>query len=97
VAEVQLSPKARADFVEIRLYSNAEFGGDVADAYFLGFDEVFDLLERHPHVGQAQPKYGKGIRCIVHRNHRLFYTVVGERVIIIRIIHHAQDAQRALN
>ncbi len=97
VARVIPSPSAQADLEEIRDYSIEQFSAEVADAYFLGFDEVFDLLASHPLAGQAHPELGKGVRCILHRKHRIFYTVNGDTVVIIRIIHHAQDAGRALN
>lgn len=97
MTELRLSPGARADLVEIRLYSNQQFGGEVADKYFLGFEAAFDLLRQHPMVGPAKPQLGKGVRCLVHRRHRIFYIVSRGIVLILRIIHHAQDAKRALN
>ncbi len=87
---------ARTDLLEIREYSIEQFGGDVADTYFLGFDEAFDLLASHPLIGSARPELGKGIRCLVHRRHRIFYSFDGETVLIVRIVHHAMDVRRAL-
>ena len=94
--EVQLSPSARADLVDIRHYSMAQFDADTADAYFLGFEAAFDRLSEHPHAGAATPQYGKPYRCLVHRKHRIFYTVEGERVLIVRILHHARNAKGML-
>lgn len=87
---------ARTDLLEIREYSIEQFGGDVADTYFLGFDEAFDLLASHPLIGPARPELGKGIRCLVHRRHRIFYSFDGETVLIVRIVHHAMDVRVAL-
>ena len=95
-AEVQLSPAARADLVEIREYSIAQFDPDTADAYFLGFEEAFALMSAHPHIGMAQPELGEGIRCLKHRQHRLYYRVEKHVVIIVRVIHHARDAKGML-
>lgn len=97
VTRVKLSPAARADFVEIRKYSNEQFSGSVADAYFTGFDELFDLLRRHPLAGAVKPELGRNIRCAVHRKHRIFYRFDADIVLIIRIIHHARNAKRELN
>lgn len=94
--EVQLSAAARADLVEIRQYSMAQFDAHTADTYFLGFDAAFDLLSQHPHAGVATPQFGKPYRCLVHRKHRIFYTVGDNKVLIIRILHHARDANRPL-
>lgn len=96
VAKVWLSPAARADLVAIRDYSIEQFDPDTADAYFLGFDSLFDLLSEHPLAGQAKPELGRDIRSMVHRRHRIFYQVEGDLVLILRILHHARDARTAL-
>jgi toxin ParE1/3/4 len=96
VSSVRLSPEARADFVEIRKYSNEQFSANVANAYFVGFDELFDLLRRHPMAGAAKPELGKKIRCIVHRKHRIYYILDNDLVLFVRIVHYAMDAKRAL-
>jgi toxin ParE1/3/4 len=95
VTEVWLSPAARADLVAIREYSIDQFDADTADAYFLGFEAAFDLLREHPLAGPAKPELGKGIRCMVHRRHRIFYHVKSDLVLIVRIVHHAQDNRLA--
>lgn len=96
VTRVKLSSAARADFVVIRKYSIEQFSADVADRYFTGFNELFDLLRRHPKAGLPEPNLGKGIRKITHRQHRIIYHVQDDVVVIIRIIHHAMDVKRAL-
>lgn len=96
MAELDLSPAARADLLAIRVYSVDRFGGEVADAYFLGFDAAFALLRQHPMAGAARTDLGKGIRCLIHRRHRMFYHIDGDTVVIVRIVHHARDARQAL-
>ena len=90
------SPAARADLDAIREYSIEQFSPEMADAYFLGFDEVFDLLARHPFAGPETPEISKGLRCFTHLKHRIFYRVRTDVVIIVRIVHHAMDARRVL-
>jgi toxin ParE1/3/4 len=90
------SQAARDDLVVIRLYSIEQFGPDVADEYFLGFDESFDLLARYPLAGNETSEYGKACRCLVNRRHRIFYTVGKDVVRIIRILHYAMDVKRML-
>lgn len=97
MARVIPSPSAKADLEEIRDYSIEQYDAAVADAYFLGFDAAFDLLAEQPFAGSEKPELGSAIRCITHRKHRIFYTVTGDVVLIIRIIHHARDAGRLLN
>lgn len=94
--ELDLSPAARADLVDIRLFSIEQFGALVADDYFLGFDEAFALLRRHPQAGTEQRIFGKGMRCLTHRRHRIIYQFDGEVLLIVRIINHARSAKRVL-
>lgn len=96
MAELDLSPAARADLVDIRVYSVDQFGGEIADSYFLGFEAAFALLRQHPLAGASRPELGNTIRCLVHRRHRIFYTFEGELVLIVRIVHHAMNARTAL-
>jgi toxin ParE1/3/4 len=96
VARVIPSQAARDDLVAIRLYSIEQFGREVADEYFLGFDSAFDLLASYPAAGSATPQYGKAYRCLIHRRHRIFYAVKDDIVRIVRILHHAVDAKRTL-
>ena len=96
MAEIRFSPAARADLKDIGRFSRREFGKMVADKYLLGLDQVFDRVALHPHFGEAQPKLGKGVRRLSHRQHRIFYEVEGDVVLILRIFHHARDVKRGL-
>lgn len=96
MASLRLSPPARADLAAIDEYSTDQFGDEVAAIYSRGFKAVFDQLRRHPRLGEAKPKLGKGIRQITHRQHRIFYRVEGDVVQIVRVVHHAMDARRVL-
>jgi toxin ParE1/3/4 len=94
--KLRLSSSAAADFDAIDTYSFEQFGEAIADAYMRGFHELFDMLRHHPKIGPKEPVLGKGIRKVTHRQHRIFYTVDNDLVIIVRIVHHAMDAKRAL-
>jgi len=96
MADLDLSPAARADMLDIRVYSVDQFGVDVADGYFLGFDAVFALLREHPLAGSVRNDLGAGIRCLIHRRHRIFYYVQDDTVVIVRIVHHAMNARRVM-
>ncbi len=96
MAELDLSPAARADLLGIRVYSVDQFGGEAADGYFLGFDAAFVLLRQHPLAGASRADLGKDIRCLIHRRHRIFYHLDGDTVVIVRVVHHAMNARTAL-
>jgi len=96
VVEVRLTAQARKDLVNMRQYGNEQFGGPLADAYFMSISSAFDLLARHPEAGPAQPDLGEHIRCLSHRRHRILYRFNGAQVLVVRVLHHAMDAPRAL-
>lgn len=93
---VRLTPAAEVDLTEIDAYGVEQFGEEIADAYTRRIYQVFDLLRRHPLAGQEEADLGKGIRRFTHRNHRIFYRVDDDLVLIVRIIHHARDMKRDL-
>lgn len=96
MAEVKFSNAAEADLVEIDEFSASRFGEDVAETYMHGFGDAFGLLRDFPLAAPLHPELGEGVRCLVHRQHRIFYCVDGDVVLIVRIVHHAMDADRAL-
>lgn len=97
MARLRLSTAARADLIEIRKYSLFEFGHGVADSYFRGLNTVFALLRERPFAGASRSDLGDGLRCFTHRRHRIFYRIESDLVLIVRIVHHAQSARRALD
>ena len=96
VIKVFPTAAARIDLISIRDHSIEQFGTEIGQAYMQGFDKAFALLQDHPFSGAATPEYGNTFRCLVHRKHRIFHIVEGETVLIVRILHHAMDAQQAL-
>ena len=97
IPPLRLNAATEADLEAIDEYSNDMFGDDFADTYMRGFRELFDLLRRHPQAGQMKAELGEGVRCIIHRKHRIFYKIEGKLVLILRVIHHARNAKRELN
>lgn len=93
MTKVKFSPTARADLKEIGRFSKREFGVNAASKYLLGFDEAFDLLRSHPEAGPVRETYGTGIRCLMHRRHRILYRLESGDVRVVAIVHHARDVQ----
>lgn len=96
MVEVRLSEAAGADLAEIDTYGSDQFGDAAAAAYQRGIDRVLTRLEDFPLSGEKRPDYGEGIRCVVHRSHRILYVVEPDRVVIARILHHSRDVPRHL-
>ncbi len=96
MAKLILTSAERSDMVEIDEWGCQQFGKDVADNYSSKLHSAFDQLAGQPQSGKAVPEYGKAYRCLVHRRHRIFYKATNDVVLIVRILHHALDAKKAL-
>jgi toxin ParE1/3/4 len=96
VTRLELSAPAQTDLDEILTYSRLSFDEDVAAEYFFSFDEAFALLRRHPLAGAAVDDIRAELRRLSHRQHRIFYRVVDNKVRVLRILHHAMDTDKRL-
>lgn len=92
VRDYRLSHAAQQDLRDIRTYSKDMFG--VARDYMRGIRAAFGLLRERPFAGAAEHDLGDGMRGSSHRSHRIYYVVKEHQVLIVRILHHAQDAAR---
>jgi toxin ParE1/3/4 len=88
---VNLSPRASNDIEDILDHGARLFGEAMAEAYLRGLNEVYCLLRDYPLAGQIEEETGLGFRRWHYRNHRLFYRVSDEEVLILRILHYARD------
>lgn len=94
--QLRLSSAAETELEAIDAFSFEQFGDEVASTYMRRFDELFDLLRRHPLAGQEASDLGKGMRSLTHLRHRILYQAGTDDVLIVRILHHAMDAKLAL-
>jgi toxin ParE1/3/4 len=96
VARVRLSRLADSDLTDILAYGEENFGLTAAESYFDSFGKAFDLLARHPRIG-AEAFPGDAVtRVLHHRRHRIFYEAREDGILILRVLHHAMDADRRL-
>lgn len=94
MAEVRLSKAAGADLAEIDAFGSERYGDEATAAYQRGIDRVLTRLKDFPLSGEDRPDYGNGIRCVVHRSHRILYLVCADKIVIARILHHSRDVPR---
>ena len=84
---LELSEAADRDLDEILIYSTDRFGMATAIDYAESFAPVFAMLERHPRSGRTADGLPE-VRRFGHRRHRIFYEIIGDRIIVLRILHH---------
>lgn len=97
MADVAFRKAAEADLGLIVRYSITEFGREVAVTYLDAFDDLWVLLATHPRIGAAFGRRGKQIiRAYSCGSHRVFYTVRGSRVWVVRILHQSMHHERVM-
>ena len=91
---VDVSEAANADLDDILDYGAARFGEDVAEAYVRRFQQVYDLIADHPLIGALHETVRPLIRSLPCGSHRVYYDVLDDRAVVLRILHKARDAER---
>jgi toxin ParE1/3/4 len=93
---LELSRRAQADLDDIRDYSLAEFGVARAIAYLDAMEGAFRRTLDYPDIGALHPTVHPPIRSLGCQQHRIFYQVEGDTILVVRILHKAMDAKRHL-
>lgn len=92
MTRLELSREADEDLQHILRHGTAQYSEASADAYYFSFEASFDLLREYPRSGEADHETGvSNLRRLHHGSHRIFYRHGPDRILIVRIIHHAQD------
>ncbi|WP_066647363.1 MULTISPECIES: type II toxin-antitoxin system RelE/ParE family toxin [Sphingomonas] len=95
MARVRLAASAQEDLRDIRVYSKAAHGPAIARDYLQGLRKAFDLLGDRPRVGVEETDLGIGVRSFSYRLHRIYFQLDTQGIVIIRILHQAQDRRTA--
>lgn len=90
------SRAARADLAGIDQFSIERFGSSAAADYMATLVKSFRRLPEYPEIGIAIRGIRPKVRVITSGSHRIVYTFDGERMVIVRILHVAQDIAEAL-
>ena len=93
---LEISVAADADLFDILAYGTVIHGEAASDSYHAGLSAAFDFLCENPLVGQVDEDSGLGLRRWRYRQHRIFYRVGAEAILIVRVFHVAADAVRWL-
>ena len=96
MAELRLTAAALNDLDDIRERGVREFGPAASVRFLTGFGRKFALLREQPRAGQARPEFRRNMRSLPYRPYRILYELMGDTVVIARIIHHSRDVRRAL-
>ena len=93
---LELSVASDADLFDILAYGTAVHGEIASDAYYAGLIKTFGFLCQNAEAGQVDDTSGLGLRRWRFRQHRIFYRVDEDSILIVRVFHVASDAVRRL-
>jgi plasmid stabilization system protein ParE len=72
-----------------------DYSADAVD-YLMGLEAACGKLQIYPEIAAIYPRIRPEIRCLTYRSHRIFYRLSAGAVLIVRILHHAQDVKRVV-
>jgi toxin ParE1/3/4 len=93
---LELSRRAQADLDDIRDFSVAEFGVERAIAYLDAVENAFRRIVGFPEIGAAHGDMTPQVRSLGCEQHRIFYDVGGDTILVVRVLHKAMDMRRHL-
>lgn len=91
MADWELSETAIADLLGIAVFTGESWGLGQSDAYLEAIYAAIERVAEYPSLGAMREDLTAGLRMMPTRQHRLYYNAVGERVVVVRILHGAQD------
>jgi toxin ParE1/3/4 len=86
---------ATADVDDIARFGTERFGAR-GRTYVVELRAACKRLTDFPNIAPDFPGTRKPTRCLTHRSHRIFYRVEPDRILIVRILHHARAAPTGL-
>ena len=93
---VNLTRAAQRDLLDIGRSTQRSWGRQQRVLYLAVIDKTFRLLAEHPGIGidcsEIRPRYRKH-PC---QKHVIYYTVMDDSILIVRILHCAMDPVRHL-
>lgn len=89
------TPEARADLFEIWSYIEAD-NPAAARRVLERIANACDRLVDFPCIGRNRDDLRSGLRSWVTDNYLVFYTITGEVVEIVRVLHGARDIEAIL-
>ena len=94
IGEYRLSERAAQDIADIYAYSLTRWGEDRADQYIEGIYRALKALATHPTRDASRNKRSAPFRMIAVQQHFLLFEVLNDEVIILAIMHQAQNVEK---
>lgn len=92
----KLSQRADDDIYNIYITGVERFGSTQADEYHWDLQRTFELIALQPSIARIRSEFDPPIRVHVHRAHAIAYQIESDHILIVRVLHGAQDWRRHL-
>ena len=89
--KIILSPSAVRDLQSISDYTLRNWGSKQEEGYLKALWDKLGLIQSNPESHRLREDLAKGCRSARHEKHVIFFTVQGQTLQIIRILHGAMD------
>ena len=88
---LEISDVALGDLQDVYRYGVKVYGLAQADAYMAGLRELLALLTITPMMGRQRDEVRPPIRLVPYMAHHVFYDIIGDTVVIQRLLHRTAD------
>ena len=89
--QYKLSNAAARDLEEIYLYGYMQFGEAQADYYAAMLENRIAIICANPGIGRIDSRVNPAIRRFECDRHVIFYDLLEDHILIVRILHGATD------
>ncbi len=96
MADYKLTNKADADLVDIYEYGIFNFGIEQSSKYILGFQDKFQFIIEHKELGRSAEELSKNLRRVTYNSHVIFYKILVDYILIVRVLRREMDFRRHL-
>lgn len=91
-----LSKAASKDLEEIYVYGYIQFGEQQADSYARSIEDKIEIICNNPKIGRLDERINPAIRRFECDRHVIFYDLVKDSILVVRILHGSTDYVRYL-
>ena len=96
IKRYELSAVAEEDLGNIYDYTLSEFGENQAVKYLNGLEQTFLTLIDQPELGRKRDEISVDLRSLAYEKHVIFYGIMRESILIVRVLHGSRDIPKFL-
>jgi toxin ParE1/3/4 len=89
--QAPIKPRARADLVAIRAWSEQAWGGPRTRDFLEGLIETIERLAEFPMMGRPRDVFFPGLRSVRYRGFAIFYVIEAGRAVVVAVIHERRN------